>query len=567
MENLNGDKNTAVPMITKDVEKVSTPAPGVGKVLIREDTVLTVPGCTSCGRGQFTCSGVQKQWSALCWGQQSDKKYYTLLVVLSTTFVLSLIGTIFSCFTNTINDAILSNMIIRNNSMAFSLWEHPTVEPLMKVYLFNYTNWERVRDGDEKKLHVEEVGPYVYSQELDRVNVEFDGDQLSFQELNNFRYIPEKTNGAYYDQVFVPNLPLLGVVSMSVGMNLSPFAQMSLNSAFDWANHPDPFAKLPVHRFLWGYDDSIINIAIPFLSFINQWKFKEFGLLAGKNRTLSDRYTINTGEKNIDRMNIIEKFDGRDHLTYWGSPECNSLEATDGSIFPPSQLDKNKTLYVFYPQLCRRLPFRFEKEVETYGVKLLRYKMPVNVFDDAKHNPANQCYCEIDTATCPPKGVINVTDCTMGAPALVSFPHFNLGDPFLLDRISGLHPDPLKHISYLDIHPTLGIALKGKSSLQLNIQVRKTNYFSNLHFLDQGLILPIAWIEMGVDELPESLQALVYHGTFSTAAAQLGLSVICILTLIISSLCLCLTIVGRRKKPCVTLKKTPAEITKNQDSS
>lgn len=77
MENLNGDRNTAVPMITKDVEKVSTPAPGVGKVLIREDTVLTVPGCTSCGRGQFTCSGVQKQWSALCWGQQSDKKYYT----------------------------------------------------------------------------------------------------------------------------------------------------------------------------------------------------------------------------------------------------------------------------------------------------------------------------------------------------------------------------------------------------------------------------------------------------------------------------------------------------------
>lgn len=53
-------------------------------------------------------------------------------------------------------------MVIRNNSLAFSMWRRPTVHPLMKVHVFNYTNWERVRMGLEKKLHVEDVGPFVY---------------------------------------------------------------------------------------------------------------------------------------------------------------------------------------------------------------------------------------------------------------------------------------------------------------------------------------------------------------------------------------------------------------------
>lgn len=55
------------------------------------------------------------------------------------------------------------NMVIRNNSIAYKMWKRPSVQPLMKVYLFNYTNWEEVRDGTDERLHVEEVGPYVYS--------------------------------------------------------------------------------------------------------------------------------------------------------------------------------------------------------------------------------------------------------------------------------------------------------------------------------------------------------------------------------------------------------------------
>ncbi|XP_075988804.1 lysosome membrane protein 2-like [Anticarsia gemmatalis] len=562
MEHQNLDKMTSTTlMLPKENEEklvIITPKNGVGKILIREDTILAnLQGCAGCGRSQFSCGGVKKQWGVLCWGKQPEKKHYCLLVLLSMTFLLSMIGTIFFCFTNTINDVILDSMVIRNNSLAYSIWRRPNVQPLMKVHLFNYTNWEAVKAGDAEKLHVQEVGPYVYSQQLERVNIDFDGDRLTFQERNHFTYLANKTNGAHFDQVYVPNLPLLGVIAKALAMDLDSLTQMSLNQAlkWPWINHPDPFISLPVHRFLWGYDDTIINIAKPFLSFQGQLNFEKFGLLVTKNGTVSERFTINTGENDKDKMNIIEKVNGDSHLNFWGTPDCNSIEASDGSIFPPSQLNRNSTLYVYYPNLCRRLPFNYEKDVEiSDGIQLLRYRMPLNVFDDPSDNPHNQCYCEIDTAACPPKGIINVTECAMGAPALVSFPHFYLGDPALREAVTGMTPDPQKHDSYIDLHQKLGIALSGKSSLQINIQVKKSSMFSSLNFLPEGIILPIAWIEMGVEELPESLRSLVYHGTYSTAAVQLGLTVICIMAFVGSGICLLLTYVRRKQRPCATLK-------------
>ncbi|XP_049883790.1 scavenger receptor class B member 1-like [Pectinophora gossypiella] len=541
---------------------ILTPGNGVGKILIREDTILAnLQGCAGCGKAQFTCGGGSKRWSALCWGRQSDRKYYCLLTLLSATFVLSLIGTIFFCFTNTINDAILSNMVIRNNSLAFSIWQRPNVNPLMKVHIFNYTNWERVRSGQDEKLKVEDVGPYVYSQQLERVNIKFWKDQLSFQERNHFKFLPDKSAGAHFDKIIVPNLPLLGVVSKAIDMNVNSLSQSALNYALTFAvNHPNAFIELPVARFLWGYDDTIIDTAKPFLSLQGKLNFDKFGLLVTKNGTVSDRLTINTGENDKDRMNMIQRLNGEDRLPYWGSQECNSIEASDGSIFPPLLLDRKTPLHVFYPNLCRRLPFKYDRDIEVAdGIQLLRYRMPQNVFDDPAHNPANQCYCEIDTGVCPPRGVINVTACAMGAPALVSFPHFNQADPELREQVLGMHPDPEKHDNYLDVHPTLGIALSGKSSLQFNIQVRKTPMFSSLNFLPHGLILPIAWVEMSVEELPESLRSLVYHGTYSTAAVQLGLIVTSVIALVVSGICLCLLLVRKRQKPCMTLKKVPVD--------
>lgn len=533
---------------------------GVGKILIREDTILTnLQGCAGCGRAQFSCAGIKNQWSALCWGKRTGKRYFCVVSFLALTFVLSFIGTILFCFSNPINDVILSNMVIRNNTMAFKLWQYPTVQPIMKVHIFNYTNWRNVRAGTAKKLIVEDVGPYTYAQQIERVNIKFQGNLLSFQEKNSFKYLPELSAGSQIDSVNVPNLPLLSAFSKAISLRLPDIGMRSLNHVLGWANNHDAFLQLPVHGFLWGYDDNIIEVTKAMLSLAGMLKFDRFGFLVTKNGTTADHLTINTGVDDITKMNIIERIDGKEHLSFWGNPECNSIESSDGTIFPPSILNKKEPIYIYFSNLCRRVPFIYDSEIETDdGVTLLRYKMPLNVFDDPDHNPFNQCFCDIATGHCPPRGIANVSACVMGAPALASFPHFYLGDKRLAEEIEGLHPYNV-YESYIDIHPKLGIVLGGKSSIQINIQVKKHPTFSALEFLKEDLILPVAYLEFSVGELPESFRSLIYHGTFSSAAAQLALTWGCITALILSGICLTLLFVRRKRKPCATLKKVPAE--------
>lgn len=39
------------------------------------------------------------------------------------------------------------------------------------------------------------------------------------------------------------------------------------------------------------------------------------------------------------------------------------IDGTDGSAFPPSMVDKKKTLYIYNSIMCRRFPLVFDEEV------------------------------------------------------------------------------------------------------------------------------------------------------------------------------------------------------------
>jgi hypothetical protein len=51
---------------------------------------------------------------------------------------------------------------MREGSFISSMWEIPPLKVYFKVYLFNVTNSERFIQGLDKKIRVQEVGPYVY---------------------------------------------------------------------------------------------------------------------------------------------------------------------------------------------------------------------------------------------------------------------------------------------------------------------------------------------------------------------------------------------------------------------
>ena len=116
----------------------------------------------------------------------------------------------------------------------------------------------------------------------------------------------------------------------------------------------------------------------------------------------------------VTQYGLIDKLNGKSKLQFWGSDECNVLNGTDGSIFPP-HIDHNRVLHVYDKDLCRLLPLVYEKEVVTKGdVKGFRFSPPLNVFSDVESTPENMCYCPAGQPSCSPNGLFNVSLCQYG---------------------------------------------------------------------------------------------------------------------------------------------------------
>lgn len=209
-------------------------------------------------------------------------------------------------------------------------------------------------------------------------------------------------------------------------------------------------------------------------------------------------------------------------MKFWSTDECNRVDGTDGSQFPPNLMDKKQPLQVFIKAFCRKFSMVFDSEVSLFsGVPAWRYKAPKNAFDSPDKNQANGCYCDMESGKCPPSGVFNATLC-FDAPIYASFPHFLYGDKKLFEKLDGLSPNENDHLSYADIHPRLAFPMAGSSRFQINIEIHKT-LESELKSFQPEQILPVMWMEVTSSEVPEELRAVIYHSTFSANAIQLSL--------------------------------------------
>lgn len=165
-------------------------------------------------------------------------------------------------------------------------------------------------------------------------------------------------------------------------------------------------------------------------------------------------------------------------MNFWSTEECNQLDGSDGSQFPPHWMDKKQPLQVFIKAFCRKFPLIYDEEVNILnGIPAWRYKAPLDVFAHPDNNTANSCYCDTKTNDCPPSGVFNASLC-FDAPIFSSFPHFFTGDPKLFENIEGLKPDEKKHLTYADVHPRLAFPIDGASRFQINVQVQKAYWLT-----------------------------------------------------------------------------------------
>ncbi|XP_014204686.1 lysosome membrane protein 2-like [Copidosoma floridanum] len=97
----------------------------------------------------------------------------------------------------------------------FDIWRVPPIDLYLKVYLFNVTNHEAYMSGQDAKIKLQQVGPYVYKEFLEHGNISFnDNGTVSTVPLHPLKFMPHLSNGTESDVIIMPNIALLVLQSI-----------------------------------------------------------------------------------------------------------------------------------------------------------------------------------------------------------------------------------------------------------------------------------------------------------------------------------------------------------------
>lgn len=459
---------------------------------------------------------------------------------IAVSVLLLILGILVVCYFFTLINAVVDYQVaLRPGGQTYGWWAKPPVEPKISVYVYNVTNANEFLSNGSKPI-VNEVGPYVYTESWEKVNiVKNENGTLSYNVRKIYVFREELSAGSDDDVVIVPNIPMLSATSQS--KHAARFLRLAMASIMDILKIK-PFVQVSVGQLLWGYEDPLLKLAKDVVPKEQKLPYEEFGLMYGKNGTSPDRVTIFTGVEDVTKFGIIDKYNGKSHLPHWLSEECNTLNGTDGSIFPP-HIDEQRILYIYDKDLCRLMPLHFEKEVETKGgVKGFRFSPPTNVFADVERNPDNMCFCPAGQPSCAPNGLFNVSLCQYDSPVMLSFPHFYLADDSLRTAIEGISPpEKEKHQLFIDVQPVMGTTLRARARVQINLAVSQVFDIKQVaNFPD--IIFPILWFEEGIDYLPDEITDLMNFATTVPPKIRVILTIIFFavgaLLLLISVFCL-----------------------------
>lgn len=72
-------------------------------------------------------------------------------------------------------------LVVRNNTEIYEWWSKPPIEPQLNVHLFNYTNIDRYLSGEDQKLKLVDLGPYVYHQKIEKFDIHFHENLVSYR--------------------------------------------------------------------------------------------------------------------------------------------------------------------------------------------------------------------------------------------------------------------------------------------------------------------------------------------------------------------------------------------------
>ncbi|XP_026282563.1 platelet glycoprotein 4-like [Frankliniella occidentalis] len=442
--------------------------------------------------------------------RKRDSPRWRGLVALLAACVFSLCGSCIMWTTDAFHNFVANQMVLDENKGTFAWWVTPPVNPMFRVYIWNYSNWEEFQQDPSLKLKLDEIGPFAYKEIISREDIKFDdkGLTIAYKEARKYEYTPEKSGGDLNATVVVPNLPFFGAKA-KLDLLWGPVSMVLKTLRMD-----SPLVTLKAQDFIWGYDDELFRMSKLLPS--DNVAMDRVGLLNGKLRP--DDITILTGASDIDKLSYIVRYNKKANLNAWPEASCNSFEGSDGSLFPPRTIRARQPVYAFKPEACRLVKFVHDKNVMAQGIRAARYIVDRNAFNSPRTFKDNLCFCnKTDLNECAADGLFDTSPCT-GAPTFISYPHFYLTDPAVAAPFEGMTPNAEEHDMSADIHPRLGMTLQGRSRLQLNVMVTK-----DLPHLRKGMVLPVAWFAEDLPPYETGFKVMILVASYLLDAIELVL--------------------------------------------
>jgi len=395
---------------------------------------------------------------------------------------------LFIFFPDFFHNQLLKNLELAPDSRSFSEWKKPTVPLYMDIFLFNWTNPHEIKNKSTKP-NFEQLGPYRFREFPDKLNVTFpdNNSSVSYFKFSSFFFDPDGSNGSLSDLCTTVNMVALGAGQRA--HNWGFIMQIGVSMALSTYKQQLHVTKTVQELLFDGYDDDMVKLST---IFNNDTPFDRVGFLVKKNGTelLSGRYTVHTGVGDISQIGSIQNFNNLPEFPFYDG-ECKNLKGSAGEFFPPEPFT-SKPIYLFAPEMCRALPYDYEKEIELHGVRGQRFSLGPRALDNGTVYNEAQCYA---TDQLMPSGVMNISVCNYGFPMFMSLPHFHKADLSYLDAVDGLEPVQALHESFITLEPSTGITLEVTARFQTNQVLMQYGDSISLFQNVPRIFMPIFWVE------------------------------------------------------------------------
>uniref|UniRef100_A0A8C7Q3T0 Scavenger receptor class B member 2 n=1 Tax=Oncorhynchus mykiss TaxID=8022 RepID=A0A8C7Q3T0_ONCMY len=365
---------------------------------------------------------------------------YSTGVISILTLIAGIVLVLSQVFQNIVNAKIKKEIVLRNGTHAFDVWENPPPPVYMQFYFFNVTNPAEVLKGERPA--VLEVGPYTYREfrPMERVNFLENGTKVSAVNTKTYVFQSDMSKGPESDLIRTVNIPAMTVMEK---FKDTSFIANIISSYMKSVNE-DLFTTQTVGELLWGYKDGLLKA----LKVVDPTLDDVFGLFYKQNATDDGEYVFLTGQQSYKDFAVIDQWKGQNSLNWWTTDECNMINGTNGASFHPI-ITKNETLYMFSSDLCRSIYAIYEEESSVMGVPGYRFSPPSKVFANTTENAG---FCS-PPGNCLGSGVLQVSACKQDAPIVMSSPHFYQADEKFVKDIFGMKPNKEQHETIIDINP------------------------------------------------------------------------------------------------------------------